>query len=122
MLEFFRTSLLLLILGALLTLLMNGFTPWWSFFAVSFVAGTFVSQKGFPVFAGALLAGFLVWVGSAFLLQTLNSDVLTQKMAILLPVGSTGLLLLVTGILGGLLAALSAWSGFLIRKAILPQR
>ena len=105
-------SLLNFILTILLALLLSQFLPWWSVMVAAFVTALFLSLKRVAVFFVPFLAIFLFWAIYAFWLGNPNDFILSKKIAILLPLGGNPLLLiLVTGIVGGLAAGVAALFG-----------
>lgn len=88
------------------------FLPWWSVMIAGFVTGLLMSLKKSSVFVVPFLAIVLFWMGYAFWLGNVNDFVLAKKIAVLLPLGgSVFLLILVTGIVGGLAAGIAAVFG-----------
>jgi hypothetical protein len=99
--------------------LLSLFLPWWSVMIAGLIAGLFLGLKGKAVFFIPFLSIALLWMSHAFWLGNVNDFVLARKIAILLPLGgSVFLLLLVTGIIGGLAAGISAIFGKQCRNAI----
>jgi hypothetical protein len=95
-----------------LSSLLQPFLPWYIVAAVAFVTGYFIKQSPLSAFAAGFVAIFLLWISYAFVLSHANNDLLARKVATLLPMGGhVSLLLLVTGIIGGLVSGLSALTG-----------
>jgi hypothetical protein len=60
---------------------------------------------------------FLLWAGMALVKDAANEHILSAKVATILPLGGSYLvLILVTGIVGGLVSGLAALTGSYIRK------
>lgn len=91
--------------------------PWWSFAITSLVVAVSVHQKPGKAFLSGFLGLFLLWAGMAFLKDSANNHILSTKVAQILPLGgSYFVLILVTGIVGGLVSGLAALTGSYLRK------
>ena len=111
--------LVALLLTALLSFLAGVYLEWWWFFAViAFIVALLVHQKSGKAFLAGFLGLFILWAGLAFWIDLKNESILSSKIAQLLPLeGSSILLILVTGIIGGLLAGFAAMSGSYLRSS-----
>lgn len=88
------------------------FLPWWSIMVAGFIAGLFIGLKKSAVFFIPFLAVLVLWVVQAYILSSGNDFILGNKIARLLPLnGNVYLLLLVTGIIGGLAAGVASIFG-----------
>lgn len=108
-----------LVLTAALSFLAGIYIPFWWFFApVAFLVGVLIHQKPFRSFMSGFLALFLLWGGLAYWADFENESILSGKIASLLPLGGSALLLiLVTGLVGGLVAGFSSLCGSFIRSS-----
>ena len=78
----------------------------------AFITAVVFSFKGAAVFFMPFLAVFVFWAGYSFLLANGNDFILAKKIAVLLPLGgSPFLLILFTGIVGGLAAGVAGIFG-----------
>ena len=83
---------------------------------MAFIVALLVHQKAGMAFAAAFLAMLLLWSGLAWWINVNNENILSLKIAELLGIGNnTFLLVLITGLLGGLIAGLAAMSGSFLR-------
>jgi len=97
-----------IVLGAVLSELL----PWWSVMVAGFLSGLFVPLKKLAIFLIPFLAITLFWVVYAYSLGSSNDFILAKKIAVLFPLeGNVNLLLLITGIVGGIAAGVSAILG-----------
>lgn len=88
------------------------FLPWWSVMLAAFITAILYSLKHVAVFLVPFLAIFVFWSLYAFIVAGANNFILTKKIAVLFPLGgSTFLLILVTGIIGGLAAGVAGIFG-----------
>lgn len=95
--------------------------PWWIISILPFVLVFFLGTKPFPAFASGFISVFGLWVVYAYLLSAANDHLLADKVAVLLTAitkNSTRFLFLFTGVIGGLVAGLSALTGSLLKQAV----
>ncbi|WP_298901613.1 hypothetical protein [uncultured Psychroserpens sp.] len=100
------------IVTILLAFILSQFLPWWSIMVAGFVSALFFSLKKLAVFVVPFLAILLFWSVYAFIASSGNDFTLAKKISVLLSLGGNPyLLILVTGIIGGLAAGISALLG-----------
>ena len=105
-------------LTALLAFISGLFLPWWGIAITSLLVALLVHQKAGKAFLAGMLGVFLLWVGLAWWIDMKNNGVLSKKIAVVLPLGGNALLLiLLTGIVGGLVAGMAAMSGSFLRAS-----
>lgn len=86
--------------------------PWWSVMVAAFATALFISLKKAAVFFVPFLAILVLWVVYSFILSSGNDYTLAKRIAILLPLGGNPyVLMLVTGIVGGLAAGIAGVFG-----------
>jgi hypothetical protein len=108
----FVTAFLAYVIGIYTTL------PWWSFAISSFVVALAIPQKPFKAFITGFLGLCIVWVVLSVMKDLANEHILSTKVAQILPLGgSFVVLILLTGILGGLVSGLSALAGSYVRQS-----
>ena len=91
--------------------------PWWGFVITSLVVSVAIHQKPGKAFLSGFLGLFLLWSGLALLKDAANEHILSAKVAQILPLGGSYLILiLVTGIVGGLVSGFAALTGSYLRK------
>ncbi|MES2004156.1 MAG: hypothetical protein V4450_06510 [Bacteroidota bacterium] len=91
--------------------------PWWSFAVTSLLVSLAVHQKPGKSFLSGFAGLFLLWAGMALLKDAANEHILSTKVASILPLGGSYLvLILVTGIVGGLVSGFAALTGSYLRK------
>ena len=107
-----------LILTALLAFISGLYFPWWGFAILSALIAILIPQKSWKSFLAGFLGVFILWAGLAWWIDMKNNGVLSKKIASILPLGGNSLLLiLVTGIIGGLVAGLAALCGSYARAS-----
>ena len=88
------------------------FLPWWGIAIVAFLVALLVKQPAGIGFLSGFLGVFLLWAVLAFWIDGRNDGILSQRIANVLPLGGSGILLiLVTGFAGGLVAGFAAMTG-----------
>jgi len=104
------------LLTATLSFIAGLYTPWWSIAVISFLVALLIKQRYGLTFISGFLGIFLCWGILAFWIDVKNNHVLSRKIAELFPLGgSSVLLILVTGLVGGLVGGFAAMSGSTIR-------
>lgn len=94
------------------------FSPWWGFAVTSLLVAVLVHQKAGKAFLAGFLGIFLLWAGLAWWIDMKNNGILSHKIAQILPLsGNSLLLIIVTGIVGGLVAGFAAMSGSYLRAS-----
>lgn len=88
------------------------FLPWWSVMIAAFMSALFIPLKKAAVFFIPFLAILLFWSAYCFVLSSANDFILAKKISELLKIGGNPyLLILVTGVIGGLAAGIAATLG-----------
>lgn len=91
--------------------------PWWGIAPAAVLVAYVVKQRPMMSALSGFLGVFLLWVAHATWIDHANQGLLSQRIAMLLPLqGNTVLLILITGIVGGIVAGMSALSGALLRS------
>jgi hypothetical protein len=110
--------LVAILLTALLAFISGLFLPWWGIAITSLLVAVLVHQKAGKAFLSGMLGVFLLWGGLALWIDIKNDGVLSKKIAAVLPLGGNSLvLILVTGLIGGLVAGMAAISGSFLRAS-----
>jgi hypothetical protein len=107
-------SLLILLTAWLLTLVF----PWWTIAIPGLVLGFQFNKKAASSFGWGFLALFLLWGIQATIIHVQNDGVLTSRVATMLGVNSAFLVILSTGLIGGLVSGMSTLTGSLFRDGI----
>ena len=106
-----------LLLTAFLGYVAPLFFPWWSFAVTSFIVAFFIHQRAGFAFLAGFLGVFFMWGIYAFMLDAANQHLLSQKVAQILPLGgSSMLLLLLSACIGGLVSGFAAITASFTRK------
>lgn len=96
----------------ILAYVLSLYLPWWSVMIAAFISGCLIPLKKAAVFFIPFIAVALLWIIQSYMLSNANDFILAKKIATLLKLnGNTILLLLVTGVVGGLAAGVSGILG-----------
>lgn len=88
------------------------YLPWWSIAIVAFVVSAFIRQKPIVSFMGGFVGLFLLWSILSFYISVNNDHILAHRISLLiLPTDSPYLLVLTTGLIGGIVAGFAALTG-----------
>lgn len=97
--------------------------PWWSFAITTIAVFAAIPQHAGKSFLAGFVAIFCLWSLMALKIDLANEHLLSTKVASILSLnGNYSLLLLITGIVGGLVAGFAALTGSLLRKAMLVKK
>lgn len=97
------------ILTFVLAMVLSLFMPWWAVMVSGFISAAIVRLRNVAAFFVPFLAILIFWIAYGWLLAKPNEFVLSEKIAVLLPLnGNVFLLLLITGVVGGLAAGIAA--------------
>jgi hypothetical protein len=98
----FLLTILLSFAGAL-------FFAWWIIAVVAFVVAALIHQRPLTSFISGFLALFILWGAYAIYLDAKNQHLLATKIASLLPLGGSYIMLILfTAFIGGLVAGMAA--------------
>ena len=105
------------LLTVLLSFIAGLYMPWWSIAIVSFAVAALIHQKPMKAFLSGFFALFLLWGGIAYWIDLKNNHILSKRVAELMKMGQSSItIIIVTGIIGGLVAGLAALSGSFLRS------
>jgi hypothetical protein len=86
--------------------------PWWSVMTAALATSLFIPLKKAAVFVVPFFAILIFWATYSFILSSGNDYTLAKRIAVLLPLsGNPYALILVTGIVGGIAAGVTAIFG-----------
>ncbi|MBS1600503.1 MAG: hypothetical protein JST75_19915 [Bacteroidetes bacterium] len=105
-----------IVLTALLSFVAGLYLPWWGIALAAFVVGVIIPQRPFYSFMSGFIGVFLLWEILAWWIDSKNDGILSQKIAQVLPLGgSTVLLILITSLIGALVAGCAALAASFVR-------
>ncbi|MFA6944482.1 MAG: hypothetical protein WC220_01155 [Pedobacter sp.] len=113
---------MLFLIIAIVSLILQFFLPWWIIAPVAFGISMWIGRSGKQAFGSAFLAIFLLWIIMGLIHTLPNENILANRIGTMLKLPETSfnwvIVLLVSGITGGLASGFSALSGFYFREAI----
>ncbi len=101
-----------ILLTGLLSFVIGLYIDWWGIAIVAFLVAVLIHQAPLQSFLTGFIALLLLWGGMSWYIDMQNNHVLSRKLSVLLPFGgSTFLMILVTALIGALVAGLAALAG-----------
>lgn len=102
---------------ALLSFAACMYFPWWSIAIVAFIVAALIPQGGGLTFISGFVSLFFLWALMSFWISSSNGHILAHKMSmVILQVDNPYLLMVLTGLVGGVVAGFAALTGSLLRK------
>lgn len=109
---------LALILTVILGYILGLFLDWWSISLAAFIVALFWQQSPARAFGSGFLAVFLLWGALALVIDVRNDHILSTRMSeLILKTGLPAVMILITGVIGGLVGGVSALSASVLRPA-----
>jgi hypothetical protein len=113
--------ILSIIVTGLVAFVIGLYMPWWGIAIAAFAVSAAIPQKPAFSFLSGFLGVFLLWEVLAWWIDNKNNGILSQKIASVLPLGGSSVLLIViTSIIGGIVAGFAALAGTYMRRLIYP--
>jgi hypothetical protein len=111
--KFTITTILILLLSFCACL----YFPWWSIVFVAFIVSALIPQRPLASFLSGFAALFLLWGGLSLWISSANENILAHRVSLLiLKNDSPFLLILMTALIGALVAGFAALTGSFIRQ------
>jgi len=96
------------------------FLPWWALFIPAFILGAALFVKNNRAFFTGFAAGFSAWGLQVLYIDIANQSILSTRIAELLGVGQSWIVILLTAIIGGIIGALGTLLGSQFRSIVSP--
>jgi len=113
--------ILSIIVTGLVAFVIGLYMPWWGIAIAAFLVSAAIPQKPAFSFLSGFLGVFLLWEVLAWWIDNKNNGILSQKIASVLPLGGSSVLLIViTSVIGGIVAGFAALAGTYMRRLIYP--
>ena len=107
-----------IILTALFSFIAGLYLSWWSLAIIAFVVAVLIHQRPIKAFFSGFLGLFLLWGGLAFWIDIKNDHILSKRVAELMKLGQSSFaIILITAIIGALVAGFAALSGSYLRSS-----
>ncbi len=111
----FLVSILLI---ALLSVTACLYLPWWCIAIVAFIVAALIPQKPFKSFLTGFIALFLLWGLLSWYISSNNNHLLAHKVSlVILKTDSPYTLMLITALIGSLVAGFAALAGSYVRRS-----
>lgn len=111
---------LLLIAGV--SLLASWILPWWNLVLVAFIIAFLIPGNNFNAFLSGFLGAGLLWMTMAWKIDVETASVMSDKIVQLFPVDDVSMLVIATGMIGGLSGGLGAFTGNSFRQLFLKKK
>lgn len=112
----------IILIGAI-TYFLSPFFTWWTGMLAAFLVCMIITPStGLNAFIAGFLGVGLVWLGVSWVLDVANQSSFSSKIVELFPVDDSILLILVTGLVGGLSGGLAAITGANFKKLFAKEK
>src|SRR5277367_5494153 len=109
--------ILSIVVTGLLAFVAGLYLPWWGIAIAAFLVSAAVPQKPAFSFLSGFLGVFLLWEILAWWIDNKNNGILSQRVAGIMKLGNSSVLLIViTSVLGALVAGFAALAGSYLRR------
>lgn len=113
---------MLFLLIAIISMILQLFLPWWIIAPVAFGLAAWKSSSAKNAFFLAFIAIFILWAITALIHTLPNENILANRVAGMLTLPNSSmswiLVLIISGVIGGLAAGFSALAGYFTQSAI----
>ena len=106
-----------LLLTAVFSFAASLYLPWYSIAIAAFLVALAVPQSAGRAFLSGFFALFILWAGLSFWINNANESILAHRISLLvIKSDNPFLLIIITGLIGAVVAGFAAISGSLLRK------
>ncbi|MEP7251563.1 MAG: hypothetical protein ABI683_04260 [Ginsengibacter sp.] len=114
--------LIVILLIILLSFCACLYFPWWSIAIVAFLVSAIIRQTALVSFFSGFTALFLLWGVMSFWISNSNDDILAHRVSLLIfQSDNTFLLILVTALIGALVAGFASLTASFIRPYFITE-
>ncbi|GAC1431600.1 MAG: hypothetical protein NVSMB7_07610 [Chitinophagaceae bacterium] len=104
-------------LTALLSFVICLYMDWWAIAIAAFIVAIFIHQKPAKSFLTGFIALLLLWGGLSWWIDMKNEHLLSHKLAAVFPFGGSAfVMILVTALIGALVAGFASLAGSYARE------
>ncbi|MGB3466624.1 MAG: hypothetical protein WBA74_15190 [Cyclobacteriaceae bacterium] len=100
----------------------SAMTDWWALVPVTFLISFFLYGNNFATFLSGFLGGGLLWMGYSWKIDTETSQIMSEKITLLLTLSDSLFVILIAGAIGALLGGFSAVSGNSLRLIFVKKK
>ena len=94
------------------------YLPWWSAALASFLVAALIYQPPLRSFLTGFSAILLLWFALILFINAANDDILASRVSLVMNLGGTYMLVILSCIIGALVGGLGALTGSFLRKII----
>lgn len=94
---------------------------WWWIIIIPLVLGFFEKDSMFLASAGNGLGVFLLWFGMSLFQANNDGEIIVGRVVEVMGASSGFVLVLATGLIGFIVAALAGYSGFSLRRSLIKE-
>lgn len=94
------------------------YLPWWSVALAGFIVAAFIYQPPLRSFLTGFCAIMLLWFGLILAINGANDNILASRVSMVMNLGGSYLLVILSCIIGAVAGGLGALTGSLLRKAM----
>ncbi|MCV9385421.1 hypothetical protein [Reichenbachiella ulvae] len=105
-----------------LSFLLSLIMPWWCLILVAGIICFLLPAGSFNALLSGLLGGGLLWMVMAWKIDVETNSIMSSKIVELFPVDDVNMLIIATGVLGGVAGALGAFTGNSFRKIFIKKK
>ena len=114
--------MVLFLLIAFFSFLLQLFLPWWSMAIVSFVISFLLGKKSLHVFFAAFFACGMVWLLMAFYTHFTKGDLMTNRIAELLFLHGSLMLYIGSFFIAAIVGGFAGLTGFYLKEIFKPKK
>ncbi|MHA4847248.1 hypothetical protein ACX0G7_24000 [Flavitalea antarctica] len=92
--------------------------PWWIIAPVGLFTGYLIQLRPATAFLAGFIACFLLWFCLAFVIDYKNEHILATRIGALFTLKQPLLMILITGLIGGLVTGMASLTGALLRTRL----
>ncbi|MFT4735988.1 MAG: hypothetical protein ACI8QD_002644 [Cyclobacteriaceae bacterium] len=111
-----------LLLIALFSYFLPFYFPWWIVILIGLSVGLLLPGNGLNLFNAGFLGAGLVWLGYAIKLDYSTQSIMSNKIAELIGISDPLILLLGSGLIGGICAGFGALTGSSFRQIFIKKK
>lgn len=102
--------------------LLSFIMPWWCLILVGGIVCFLLPAGSFNAILSGLLGGGLLWMVMAWKVDVETNSIMSSKIVEMFPLDDVNMMIIATGVLGGVSAALGAFTGNSFRKIFVKKK
>ena len=96
--------------------------PWWNLMIVGFLVAFMLPGNNFNALLSGFLGGGILWLVMAWKIDIETASIMSKKIVQLFPVNDSNMLVILTGLIGGVATGLGAFTGNSFRQLFLKKK